>query len=85
MVAIFGLLVLGDAAVASAKAKHNDAKKLLGDNLKQGGHYDIDPRGKYSTSVEASQGTIAAMHPNTPTSPSRNTRPTLRWHKAAPG
>ena len=58
MVAIFGLLVRGDAAVASAKANHHDAKKLLGDNLKHDGHYNIDPRGKYTTSVEVKERSL---------------------------
>jgi major membrane immunogen (membrane-anchored lipoprotein) len=61
VVAIFALLVLGDAAVASAKANHHDAKQLLGDNLKHDGHHDIDHKGKYTTSVEVSHGKIAAV------------------------
>jgi hypothetical protein len=60
MVAIFVPLVLGDAAVASAKANHHDAKKLLGDNLIHGGH-DINHRGEYITSVKVSHARIAAV------------------------
>jgi hypothetical protein len=62
IVAIFGLLVLGGAAVASPKANHHDAKRLVGENLKHDGHHDIDHKGKYTTSVEVKHGKIAGVH-----------------------
>lgn len=61
LVAIFGLLVLGEAAVAAAKANHHDAKQLVGDNIKHDGHHDIDHQGKFTTSVEVRHAKIHAV------------------------
>src|SRR5580658_4993095 len=61
IVTIFGLLALGHAAVAAAKATHHDAKQLVGDNLKHDGHHDIDHKGKFTTSVEVRGGKSAAV------------------------
>jgi hypothetical protein len=62
IVAIFGMLLVSNAAFAARKAEHHDAKKLLGDNLKHDGHHDFDHHGKFTTSVEVSHGKIAAFH-----------------------
>jgi uncharacterized protein with FMN-binding domain len=62
IVAIFGLLGLGAAAFAAAKANHHDAKQLVGENIKKYGHYDIHRKGKYTTSVEVKNGKVAGVH-----------------------
>jgi hypothetical protein len=62
VVAIFGLLMLGNVPAASAKGNHHDAKNLLGDNIKNDGHHEIDHKGKYTTSVEVRNGKVAGVH-----------------------
>jgi hypothetical protein len=62
IVAIFGLLVLGHATVASAKVNHHDAKELVREHLKHDGHHEIHHKGKYTASVEVKNGKIAGMH-----------------------
>jgi hypothetical protein len=65
MAVIFGLFVLGDAAVAAPKAKHHnhhDAKQLLGERLKTNGQHEIHTKGKYHTLVEVRDGKVAGVH-----------------------
>jgi hypothetical protein len=62
VVAICGLLALGNVAVAATKANHHDAKRMVGENLKQDGRHDIDHKGKYTTAVEVRNGKVAAVH-----------------------
>jgi hypothetical protein len=62
IVAIFGLLLLGNATIAAAKSNHHDAKQLLGDARKSDGHHDIDHKGKFTTSVEMKNGKVHALH-----------------------
>jgi hypothetical protein len=60
IIAVFGMLLL--VATAAAKGSHHDAKHLLGDNVKNDGHHEIDHKGKYTTSVEVKNGKVAGMH-----------------------
>ena len=62
IVAICGLLVLGNAAIAAAKSNHHDAKQLLGDARKSEGHHDIDHKGKFTASVEMKNGKVHAFN-----------------------
>jgi len=64
IVAVFALSVAGNAALAVAVKvqHHHDAKQLVGAQLKQDGHHDIDHKGKYTASVEVKGGKITAMH-----------------------
>jgi hypothetical protein len=65
MVVIFGLFVLGDAAVAAPKAKHHnhhDGKQMLAERLKTDGHHEIHKKGKYHTLVEVKGGKVAGVH-----------------------
>jgi hypothetical protein len=62
---IFGLFILGNAAIAETKAKHHnhhDAKQMLGDRIKTDGHHEIHHKGKYHTTVEVKGGKIAGLH-----------------------
>lgn len=65
MVVIFGLLALGNVAVAAPKAKHHnhhDAKQMLGERLKTNGHHEIHKKGNYHTFVEVKDGKVAGVH-----------------------
>lgn len=62
IVAIFGLLVAGGAAIAAAKRNHHEAKQLLGENVKHDGPHVLDHKGKYTTSAEVKNGKIAGVH-----------------------
>jgi hypothetical protein len=62
IVVIFGLFVVGDAAVAAAKAKHHNGQQLLGDHIKTNGSHVLDKKGNYTASVEVKDGKIAGVH-----------------------
>jgi hypothetical protein len=62
VVAVFGLLVLGVAAVAAPKGNHHDAKQMLGDRVKHDGHHVIHQKGKYTATAEVRNGKVAGVH-----------------------
>ena len=62
IVVIVGLFALGYAAVAAAKADHQNGQKLLGDNIKTNGNHVIHKKGAYTASVEVKDGKVAGVH-----------------------
>ena len=62
IVVIVGLFTLGYAAVAAAKADHQNGQKLLGDSIKTNGNHVIQKKGAYTVSVEVKDGKVAGVH-----------------------
>lgn len=63
LAALVALAFLGNAAFAVvAKVQHHhNGTQLVGDKLQHDGRYDIDHKGKYTTSVDVKGGKIAAL------------------------
>ncbi|HKQ62845.1 MAG TPA: hypothetical protein VJS92_16250 [Candidatus Polarisedimenticolaceae bacterium] len=69
--AVVGLVFAGTASAqgkgkgpGAAKAKshkHVSGKNLLGDKIKQNGHHKLEDHGKFSSSVDVSNGKIAGV------------------------
>jgi hypothetical protein len=62
IVVIVGLFALGYAAVAAAKADHQNGQKLLGEKIKTNGNHVIQKKGAYTASVEVKDGKVAGVH-----------------------
>jgi len=62
IVVIVGLFALGYAAVAAAKADHQNGQKLLGESIKTNGNHVIQKKGAYTASVEVKDGKVAGLH-----------------------
>ncbi len=62
IVVIVGLFALADAAVAAAKADHQNGQKLLGEKIKTNGNHVIHKKGPYTASVEVKDGKVAGVH-----------------------
>jgi len=62
IVAVLGMLAVGEMAQGARKANHHDGKAMLGEKAKTNGQHALDKKGDYSASVDVKDGKIAAFH-----------------------
>jgi len=61
-IVILGAFALASTAVAAPKQSHHNGQQLLGARIKTNGEHVIDKKGKFTASVQVSNGKVAGVH-----------------------
>jgi hypothetical protein len=61
-IVILGSFALASTAIGAPKASHHNGQQLLGARIKTNGEHVIDKKGKFTASVEVTNGKVAGVH-----------------------